>query len=335
VLGKGRRPRALPIGRKTAQALDRYLRAREGHRRAHLPHLWVGRNRPMTPSGIYQVVHDRAAGLPAIHPHQLRHAFATSWLAEGGNKNELMLVAGWKSRIMIDRYTKATAVERAMLACHQATGCRSRSSAIRCSCQSKMTWNSERGASAEASVWQCLQPLLLMLRRWAAQPMSGEDRRAGGRDTGQERTDAADEQRRAGCAVSVLGESVVSNAPSAAAWTVAMIDALMSAPVTASMTLSYRQRASLISVRSSPSEPISCLGMGEDSMCSFMPTGWRWREQPSGREATADAACPPELRHLYAAASQVRHSRRVLYEDWRRRSPPDHLCASDQRCGAR
>jgi integrase len=46
-------------------------------------------------------------------PHQLRHAFATSWLAEGGNENELMLVAGWKSRTMIDRYTKATAVERA------------------------------------------------------------------------------------------------------------------------------------------------------------------------------------------------------------------------------
>ena len=115
VLGKGRRPRALPIGRRTAQALDRYLRAREGHRLVHLPQLWVGRNGPMTPSGIYQVVHDRArtAGLPAMHPHQLRHAFATSWLAEGGNENELMLVAGWKSRIMIDRYTKATAVERA------------------------------------------------------------------------------------------------------------------------------------------------------------------------------------------------------------------------------
>ena len=115
VLGKGRPPRALPIGRKTAQAVDRYLRAREGHRLAHLPHPWVGRNGPMTPSGIYQVVLDRAraAGLPAMHPHQLRHAFATSWLAEGGNENELMLVAGWKSRTMIDRYTKATAVERA------------------------------------------------------------------------------------------------------------------------------------------------------------------------------------------------------------------------------
>jgi integrase/recombinase XerC len=67
VLGKGRRPRALPIGRKTAQALDRYLRAREGHRLAHLPHLWVGRNGPMTPSGIYQVVHDRAR-LPGCRP---------------------------------------------------------------------------------------------------------------------------------------------------------------------------------------------------------------------------------------------------------------------------
>jgi site-specific recombinase XerC len=53
VLGKGRRPRALPIGRKTAQALDRYLRVREGHRLANLPHLWIGRNGPMTPSGIY------------------------------------------------------------------------------------------------------------------------------------------------------------------------------------------------------------------------------------------------------------------------------------------
>jgi site-specific recombinase XerD len=115
VLGKGRRPRALPIGRRTAQALDRYLWARECHRLAHLAQLWIGRNGPMTPSGVYQVVHDRvrAAGLLAMHPHQLRHAFATSWLAEGGNENELMLVAGWKSRIMIDRYTKATAVERA------------------------------------------------------------------------------------------------------------------------------------------------------------------------------------------------------------------------------
>ena len=32
VMGKGRRPRACPFGRKTAQALDRYLRARAEYR---------------------------------------------------------------------------------------------------------------------------------------------------------------------------------------------------------------------------------------------------------------------------------------------------------------
>jgi integrase/recombinase XerC len=83
VLGKGRRPRALPIGRKTAQALDRYLRTREGHRLAHLPHAWVGRNGPMTPSGVYQVVHDRGPGGWATGdaspsaPARLRHQLAS------------------------------------------------------------------------------------------------------------------------------------------------------------------------------------------------------------------------------------------------------------------
>src|SRR5262245_59106919 len=42
VLGKGRRPRACPFGRKTAQALDRYLRIRAAHRDAALPALWLG-----------------------------------------------------------------------------------------------------------------------------------------------------------------------------------------------------------------------------------------------------------------------------------------------------
>jgi hypothetical protein len=69
----------------------------------------------MTPSGIYQVVHDRAraAGLPAMHPHQPGTPSPPAGWPKVGNENELMLVAGWKSRTMIDRYTKATAVERA------------------------------------------------------------------------------------------------------------------------------------------------------------------------------------------------------------------------------
>jgi site-specific recombinase XerD len=56
VVGKGRRPRVCPFGRKTAQALDRYLRVRSAHPQADTPHLWLGLWGPMTPNGIYQVV---------------------------------------------------------------------------------------------------------------------------------------------------------------------------------------------------------------------------------------------------------------------------------------
>jgi site-specific recombinase XerC len=76
VVGKGRRPRDLPFGAKTAQALDRYLRVRARHTHAGLPALWLGsRSGAMTSSGVYQVIRRRArqAGLPPLHPHQLRH----------------------------------------------------------------------------------------------------------------------------------------------------------------------------------------------------------------------------------------------------------------------
>jgi hypothetical protein len=92
VLGKGRRPRAVPFGRKTALALDRCLRLRASHQFAHLPNLWIGRAGAMTPSGLFQVVADRGAsvGLPGRHPHQFRHSFADAWLSAGGNEGDLM-----------------------------------------------------------------------------------------------------------------------------------------------------------------------------------------------------------------------------------------------------
>lgn len=98
VLGKGRRPRACPFGRKTAQALDRYLRARAGHKEAQRPELWLGLWGPMTESGIYQVLEKRAeqARIGHIKTHLFRHSFAHTWLASGGQEEDLMRLAGWR-----------------------------------------------------------------------------------------------------------------------------------------------------------------------------------------------------------------------------------------------
>jgi site-specific recombinase XerD len=115
VLGKGRRERALPFGRKSAVVLDRYLRVRVRHKDAGLPWLWLGRKGRLTEWGLVMMLRRRGAqaGLPGLYPHQLRHTFAHEWLALGGNETDLMRLAGWKSRAMLQRYGSSAADARA------------------------------------------------------------------------------------------------------------------------------------------------------------------------------------------------------------------------------
>jgi site-specific recombinase XerD len=115
VVGKGRRARAVPFGKKTAVALDRYLRIRGQHRDADRPELWLGKGGPLGVHGAYLVVVRRAkqAGLEGTHPHLFRHGFANSWLRAGGQEGDLMRLAGWRSRSMLSRYGAAEADRRA------------------------------------------------------------------------------------------------------------------------------------------------------------------------------------------------------------------------------
>lgn len=116
VRAKGGKGRIAPFSAQTGLAIDRYLRARRSHRLADSPALWLGdRGKGLNYDGLHKTLKMRAAmaDIDGFHPHLMRHTAATRWLRAGGSEGGLMAVAGWSTRDMIDRYTGASAAERA------------------------------------------------------------------------------------------------------------------------------------------------------------------------------------------------------------------------------
>lgn len=112
----------VPIGKKAAAALDRYIRVRARHPQAGSSWLWLGTTgrdvAHMTDSGIRAMLKRRGqqAGIQNVHPHRFRRSFADKWLAAGGSTDDLMHITGWKTYDMVREYTEARGIARA----HQA-----------------------------------------------------------------------------------------------------------------------------------------------------------------------------------------------------------------------
>jgi integrase/recombinase XerD len=91
VTGKGRKQRLVPVGKPAMAAVTRYLAecrpllARNGHDQGRL--ILTRTGRPIERVAVWQIVrrHAAAAGLSHVHPHMLRHSFATHLLAGGAD----------------------------------------------------------------------------------------------------------------------------------------------------------------------------------------------------------------------------------------------------------
>jgi integrase/recombinase XerD len=110
-VGKGNKERIVPIGRQAAEALRRYLaRGRPYLDRRHRPELFLNaRGGPLTRAGAFLILRTLAAraGLEPerIHPHLLRHSFATHLLEGGADLRSVQEMLGHADLSTTELYT--------------------------------------------------------------------------------------------------------------------------------------------------------------------------------------------------------------------------------------
>jgi integrase/recombinase XerD len=109
--GKGSKERVVPIGREAADALRRYLaRGRPYLDRRHRQELFLNAHGgPLTRAGAFLILRRLAdkAGLEPqrIHPHLLRHSFATHLLEGGADLRAVQEMLGHADLATTELYT--------------------------------------------------------------------------------------------------------------------------------------------------------------------------------------------------------------------------------------
>jgi integrase/recombinase XerD len=110
-VGKGNKERLVPIGREAADALRRYLaHGRPYLDRRHRPELFLNaQGGALTRAGVFLVLRRLAAraGLEPerVHPHLLRHSFATHLLEGGADLRSVQEMLGHADLATTELYT--------------------------------------------------------------------------------------------------------------------------------------------------------------------------------------------------------------------------------------
>lgn len=110
VLGKGSKRRAVPVGRMAVAALQKWLALREQDGPVAEPALFLGRgNTRLGAAGVWQRLRRRSlkAGLATpVHPHMLRHSFASHVLQSSGDLRAVQELLGHASIGTTQVYTR-------------------------------------------------------------------------------------------------------------------------------------------------------------------------------------------------------------------------------------
>ena len=110
VLGKGSKRRSVPVGKPALLALQAWLAHRGEVARPDEPALFVSRRGTrLTPSQVRSRLKAQAlaAGLPThVHPHMLRHSFASHVLQSSGDLRAVQELLGHANISTTQIYTK-------------------------------------------------------------------------------------------------------------------------------------------------------------------------------------------------------------------------------------
>lgn len=110
VLGKGSKRRSVPVGRAALEALQRWLAVRDPAGRVTQTALFVGRHGTrLTPQSVWQRLRRRSlhAGLATpVHPHMLRHSFASHVLQSSGDLRAVQELLGHANITTTQVYTR-------------------------------------------------------------------------------------------------------------------------------------------------------------------------------------------------------------------------------------